>query len=145
MAFALLLAARGSFGQDAGAFLYLVAFGWLSGLGLSQLYKIVPFLTWLECYGSIMGKTPTPRVQDLVVERRGRIWFGLYFASVLFGFLALLAGTPGLFRLASALMLVATLALVAELVTARRLLNQDPQRRLPAGATRPRLFLPSAH
>jgi hypothetical protein len=42
-------------------------------------------------------------------------------------------------------MLVATLALVAELVTARRLLNLEPQRRLPAGATRPRLFLPSAN
>lgn len=145
MAFALLLAARGSFGQYAGALLYLAAFGWLGGLGLSQLYKIVPFLTWLECYGSIMGKTPTPRVQDLVVERRGRIWFVLYFASVLIGFLALLAGMTGLFRLAAALTLAATLALVAELVTARRLLNLEPQRRLPAGATRPRLFLPSAH
>jgi hypothetical protein len=137
------LALTGSLAGQAPAALYLVAFGWLSGLGLSQLYKIVPFLTWLECYGPVMGKTPTPRVQDLVSERRDGVWFLLYFAGVLAGTGALLAGQTGLFRLAAAATLAATLALVVELVLARRLFNVQGSLRLPAGTTQPRLFLPA--
>ena len=118
----LFLWATGTVAAQAGALVYLVAFGWLTGLGLSQLYKIVPFLTWLECYGPVMGRKPTPRVQDLVVERRGGGWFAVYFLAVVAGTGALLGGMPELFRLASA----ATLAAM----------------RLPEGTTRPRLFLP---
>lgn len=109
--------AAGALADRAGAVVYLVGFGWLTGLGLSQLYKIVPFLTWLECYGPVMGRRPTPRVQDLVVESRGGPWFVLYFLGVLVGTAALLAGMPGLFRLAAAA-------------------------RLPEGVVRPRLILP---
>jgi hypothetical protein len=49
---------------------------------------------------------------------------------------------PSAFRLSSALMLAATAAIVAELVAARRLVNVPAATRLPAGAARPRLFLP---
>ncbi|TPK55820.1 hypothetical protein FJ546_28795 [Mesorhizobium sp. B2-4-19] len=136
------LLATGTLDQHIGALLYLVAFGWLSGLGLSQLYKIVPFLTWLECYGPVMGKKPTPRVQDLVMERRGWIWFALYFLGVLAGTESLLVDQPGLFRAAAAVTLLATLAIVVELVLARRLANVPDGKRLPEGASRPRLFLP---
>src|SRR5690606_19923293 len=55
------LLALGRLAENAGAVVFLTAFGWLSGLGLSQLYKIVAFLTWLECYGPVLGKTQTPR------------------------------------------------------------------------------------
>jgi hypothetical protein len=137
------LVATESLSQHIPAVVYLVAFGWLSGLGLSQLYKIVPFLTWLECYGPVMGRKPTPRVQDLVVERRDHIWFVLYFAGVLAGTGALLADQPTLFRLAVAATLAATLALVVELVLARRLFNVASGVRLPEGTTTPRLFLPA--
>lgn len=137
------LAASGVLQRHVGALLYLVAFGWLTGLGLSQLYKIVPFLTWLECYGPVMGRKPTPRVQDLVVERRDRAWFALYFLGVAGGTGALLAQVPGLFRIAAAATLIATLAIVAELVLARRLHNVAVGQRLPEGTSRPRLFLPS--
>lgn len=138
-------AARGKLDVQAGAIVYLAAFGWLSGLGLSQLYKIVPFLTWLECYGPIMGRRPTPRVQDLVVEQRDGPWFMLYFAGVAAGTGALLAQAPTVFRAAVATTLVAVIAIVAELVLARRLHNVAPETRLPEGARLPRLFLPSAH
>lgn len=139
----LALLATGTLGQHVGALLYLVAFGWLSGLGLSQLYKIVPFLTWLECYGPVMGKKPTPRVQDLVVEGRDRVWFALYFLGVLSGTGALLVDQPDVFRLAAGATLLATLAIVVELVLARRLYNVEDGKRLPDGTSRPRLFLPS--
>ena len=138
----LALWATGTLTAHAGALVYLMAFGWLTGLGLSQLYKIVPFLTWLECYGPVMGRKPTPRVQDLVVERRDSAWFVVYFLAVLVGTAALLAEMPVLFRLASAATLAATLVIGAELVLVRRLANVKAAIRLPEGATRPRLFLP---
>ena len=136
----LALAATGGLAEHAGALVYLVAFGWLSGLGLSQLYKIVPFLTWLECYGPVMGRKPTPRVQDLVVERRDTGWFVLYFLGVYAGTVALLAGRPELFRLAAAATLAATLALVVEFILARRLANVAAASRLPDGTRLPHLF-----
>ncbi|RWM02648.1 MAG: hypothetical protein EOR68_06350 [Mesorhizobium sp.] len=141
----LALLASGTVEQHSGALLYLVAFGWLSGLGLSQLYKIVPFLTWLECYGPVMGKKPTPRVQDLVAEPRDRIWFVAYFLCVTVGAAALLAEQPGLFRIAAGGTLLATLAIVTELVLARRLKNVPYAQRAPEGALPPRLFLPRTH
>ncbi len=141
----LILIATGSLERYVGALVYLAAFGWLAGLGLSQLYKIVPFLTWLECYGGLMGKKPTPRVQDLVVEQRGQLWFGLYFVAVAGGTVALLLEAPSAFRLVSAVMLAATLAIVAELVVARCLVNIPAGKRLPDGAVRPHLFLPQFH
>lgn len=134
--------ASGMVAQHAAALVYLFAFGWLSGLGLSQLYKIVPFLTWLECYGPVMGRKPTPRVQDLVVERRDGAWFVLYFLGVLAGTAALLAGLFDLFRLAAFATLAASAAIVVELVLARRLVNVAAALRLPEGTSRPRLFLP---
>ncbi|TGQ72959.1 MULTISPECIES: hypothetical protein [unclassified Mesorhizobium] len=139
----LALFASGTLAQHVGATVYLVAFGWLTGLGLSQLYKIVPFLTWLECYGPVMGTKPTPRVQDLVVETRDRFWFALYYVGVLAGTGALLAEVAVLFRIATAVTLFATAAIVVELVLARRLVNVAAGLRLPEGASRPRLFLPS--
>lgn len=134
------MAVTGEAGRHIGALVFLATFGWLSGLGLSQLYKIVPFLTWLECYGPVMGRRPTPRVQDLVAERRDGPWFVLYFAAVLASSAALLAGRPDLFRLAAFAMLAATAAIGLELVLARRLFNVARDKRLPEGTVRPRLF-----
>ena len=64
------LVSTGAFAAHLGAFAFLAVFGWLSGLVLAKLYKIVAFLTWLETYGPVMGRAPTPRVQDLVAEAR---------------------------------------------------------------------------
>jgi len=119
---------------------YLFTFGWLSGLSLAQLYKIIPFLTWLECYGPVMGRAPTPRVQDMVSEARARQWFALYYSGVAVATLALIAGYPAVFRLAVALSLVAILALTVQFFRARRLLDVPHGLRLPKGATLPHLI-----
>src|SRR3546814_18106577 len=102
------LVVLGRLTDHAGAVVFLVAFGWLTGLGLAKLYKIVAFLTWLECYGPVLGKAATPRVQDLVVEGRARKWFLLYHVAVWCGMVALLASYAPEFRLAAGVMVAAT-------------------------------------
>ncbi len=127
--------------QQAGAIAFLTAFGWLTGLGLAKLYKIVAFLTWLECYGPVMGKRPTPRVQDLVAEARAAKWFWLYFAAVWIATICLMTDAAFAFRGAAGAMTVATLGIVVELLRARRLADVDAGIRLPEGARRPRLLI----
>jgi hypothetical protein len=125
-----------------GAVAYLFAFGWLSGLGLAQLYKIVAFLTWLEAYGPVLGRAPVPRVQDLVEEGHARILFIVYYGAVAVATSALLADMPEIFRGAACLQLVATLALMREFIRARRLSIVPASLRSPTGMVRPHLFLP---
>ncbi len=129
--------------RHAGALVFLAAFGWLSGLGLAKLYKIVAFMTWLECYGPVIGKVATPRVQDLVVEARAAKWFWLYFAAVWCATASLLLEQASAFRIAAAAMAVATAGIVVQLVRTRRLLDVPAGRRLPGEARRPRLLLSS--
>jgi hypothetical protein len=134
------LAAMGSFADHAGAFVFLVAFGWLSGLVLAKLYKIVAFLTWLETYGPVMGRAPTPRVQDLVSEARASKWFVIYYAAVWFGTLMLLAHQPSAFRAAAAMMIVGIVGIVREVIRTRRLADVESPLRLPHGACAPHLL-----
>ncbi len=115
----------------AGPLGYLFLFGWLSGLGLSQLYKIVPFLTWLERYGSVLGKQAVPRVQDLVDERRDRPWFILYFLAVAFGAVCGMLGWPLLWRAAILGHLIATLMIVRALWLVRYGTPRTAQPRVP--------------
>jgi hypothetical protein len=137
------LLALGRLDAGTGAVTYLVAFGWLTGMGLAQLYKIVPFMTWLECYGPALGRMPTPRVQDLVVEAAALRWFQLYYLTVAVATLALLISSAILFRFASLGQLIAVNALILEFVRTRRLINVPAELRLPGGLVRPGLFLPS--
>ncbi len=139
-ALGLVFALTGSFSRHIGAVAFLIVFGWLSGLILANLYKIVPFLTWLETYGPVMGRTPTPRVQDLVVESRALKWFVLFFASAWAASAALLIEQQLAFRTAALVMTGATLCIVHEFVRARRLADVANKLRLPAGASAPRLL-----
>lgn len=132
--------AFGALEQQMGTILFLLAFGWLTGLGLAKLYKIVPFLTWLECYGPVLGKRPTPRVQDLVVERRALKWFLLYYAATWGGTTALLLNERAAFRGTAALMVVATLGIIVQLVRARRLADNGSGERFRQGLRRPGLL-----
>lgn len=115
---AALTAAAGALSQFsnlAPALAYALLVGWLSGLALSQLYKIVPFLTWLDRYGKALGKTKVPRVQDLVVERRARPVFWLYFAGAALGTAGMLTDAAAVVRLATGLTMLATLSIAWEL------------------------------
>ena len=139
----LILTGLGEIDRLIGAVVFLFAFGWLTGLGLAKLYKIVAFLTWLECYGKLLGKRPTPRVQDLVNEPRAMPWFWLYFASAGAAAIAAFLAMPPAFRIAAFGMLVATVRICVELVSTRRL-RLVPGPELPDGdRARPRLLLPS--
>jgi hypothetical protein len=93
---------------------FVVLFGWLGGLGLTQLYKVVPFLTWLGRFGSRLGRGPVPRVQDLVDERRAAPWFSIYFVAVVAGAIAGFAGVELAWRGALAVSSLATLVLARE-------------------------------
>ncbi|MCS3726164.1 hypothetical protein [Bradyrhizobium betae] len=126
--------------MHVGALAFLAVFGWLSGLVLAKLYKIVAFLTWLETYGPVMGRAPTPRVQDLVAERRATKWFATYYVSVWMGTLALLAKEPDAFRMAAVAMTVGVVGIVHEIVRIRRLEDVASPLRLPAGAVAPHLL-----
>ena len=134
------LVLTGVFVAHVGAFVFLAVFGWLSGLVLAKLYKIVAFLTWLETYGPVMGRAPTPRVQDLVSEARASKWFVIYYAAVWFGTLMLLAGQPSAFRAAAAMMTVGLVGIVREVIRARRLADVESPLRLPDGACAPHLL-----
>lgn len=95
-------------GQWALPLTFFWLYGWIGGLGLTQLYKIIPFLAWLESFGKKMGKQRTPRVQDLVNESRDEPAYALYFISVFIGTLALVFHWAWLFRASMGLALVAT-------------------------------------
>jgi hypothetical protein len=140
---AVILAVSRTFSAHIEAFAFLIAFGWLSGLVLAKLYKIVAFLTWLETYGPALGRIPTPRVQDLVAERRAAKWFTAYFLSVWGGTAALLLDQPSAFRIATFAMTVATLGIVRQLIRTRRLVDVAVSSRLPSGISAPHLLYAS--
>ncbi len=88
---------------------FLALYGWLGGLALTQLYKIIPFLTWLNQFGNRMGKGRTPRVQDLVNESRDRYAYITYFSAVALASIFLITGRFAEFRLVMLVAFIATL------------------------------------
>jgi hypothetical protein len=107
---------------------------------LAKLYKIVAFLTWLETYGPVMGRAPTPRVQDLVSETRASKWFVIHHVAVWFGTLMLLTGHSTAFRAAAAMMTIGLVGIVREVIRTRRLADVESPLRLPDGACAPHLL-----
>ncbi|WP_053960328.1 hypothetical protein [Sulfobacillus thermosulfidooxidans] len=88
---------------------FLGLYGWLGGLVLTQLYKIVPFLTWIHVFGNQIGQGKMPRVQDLVDEKRDHYAFFLYFIATFVAAVALALGWFALFRIFMFGMWIATL------------------------------------
>lgn len=114
------------------ALVFLITFGWLGGLTLAQLVKIVSFVTWLETYAPRLGRGPAPRVGDLVAMPRTGWWFLLYGTGVALAAAALAIEAAMGFRSAMALCLIGTAGLVAELVRIRRLSEIKAADRPPA-------------
>ncbi|MFB9947936.1 hypothetical protein ACFFP0_03700 [Rhizobium puerariae] len=137
--------AAGTAGDMIVPGVYLFTFGWLTGLGLGQLYKIVAFMTWLEFYGPVLGRIAVPRVQDLVNERRASAWFALYFGATATAAIALAVDGHDMFRWATVVQLMAVCALAFEFVQPRRLATVPPATGLPAGIADHHLFLPSVN
>lgn len=99
----------------------LLLFGWLGGLSVAQLYKIVPFLTWISRYGSQLGKGKVPRVQDLVYEKNGLPWFLIYFSGAGIATIGAFFGNfPIVLRLGVAVVLIGCLGLGLEYIRAWR-------------------------
>ncbi len=120
------LAASGHFFDHVAAVVFLASFGWLTGLILAKMYKIVAFLTWLECYGPVLGKHPTPRVQDLVAEVPATRWFTAFFTAVWLATAGLLFDNSFIFRAGAFGMTLATGAIVLDLIRTRRLARTMP-------------------
>lgn len=118
---------------------FLIIFGWLGGLTLAQLVKIVSFVTWLETYAPRLGRGPAPRVGDLVAMPRTGWWFQLYYAGAALGTITLAIEAASGFRWAMALCLTGTAGLTAELIRIRRLSQIKAVDRPPAHE-RPRLL-----
>lgn len=106
--------ARGALAEVAAPLVVLLLFGWLSGIGLSQLYKIVPFLAWLSRFGHRLGTGKIPRVQDLVNETAALPFFAIYFAAVVIAAVGAGLGLAAIVRGAMVLSLGATLLLTRE-------------------------------
>ncbi|SDH08027.1 hypothetical protein [Bosea robiniae] len=121
------------------ALVFLIALGWLGGLTLAQLVKIVSFVTWLETYAPRLGRGPVPRVGDLVAMPRTGWWFLLYYGGIALAAAALAIETIDGFRATMALCLIGTAGLVAELIRIRRLSQIKAVDRPPAHE-RPRLL-----
>ncbi|MGC8477832.1 MAG: hypothetical protein ACP5NP_15890 [Acetobacteraceae bacterium] len=116
----------------APSLVLLVLLGWLSGLALTQLYKIVAFLSWLSRYGGRLGRSRVPRVQDLVNEPRSVGFFVLYFAAVAVATIAAARGLEDMIRAALAFALLAILLLAQEYIRAwRAVYAREQPGRLP--------------
>lgn len=122
---------------------YLFVFGWLTGLGLAKLYKIIPFLTWLECFGPVLGKMDTPRVQDLISEDRAKVWFVLHYVAVCLASTGLLASVDLIFRAGAIGVFIAACGLTREYYRIRRLAYIMSSGRPTGPAVLPRLCIAS--
>lgn len=125
-------AAAGADESIVAALVFLLAFGWLGGLTLAQLVKIVSFMTWLETYAPRLGRGPAPRVGDLVAMPRTGWWFALYFGGVVLGTIVLCVGAASAFRWALLPCFMGTAGIAAELVRVRRLSEINANARPPA-------------
>lgn len=130
--------------RNLSAIVYLFVFGWLTGFGLAQLLKIVPFLTWIEAFGPLLGRRPTPKLGELINGRRAGLWLGLFYFSVVGAATTLCLGSDMGFRVFAVLQTASTVALIVELVLARTLANVEPQIET-APFHKPALFVAANH
>lgn len=72
------------------AFLFLM--GWVTAMIMGHLFKIVPFLVWLDRYSDKIGKQKVPLLREMVNERLGEWTFWLYNVGVIGAGISVLGG-----------------------------------------------------
>ena len=91
---------------------FIALFGVVSALIIGQMYKIVPFLVWLQKYAPLAGTKPVPAMKDMIDQRLARyeLW-SIVAALVLVG-IGMLSGTASVLGV-GALLIVLAAALFA--------------------------------
>lgn len=87
------------------ALAYLMLMGWVSLMVVGHLYKIIPFLAWLNRYGEKAGKESVPLLRDLYSRTAAEWSFRLLVAGLVVTVPAALAGAvelAGVFALLGA-------------------------------------------
>lgn len=108
-------------GAWAEAAVFAALVGWLSTLTLAQMVKIVSFLTWIQIFAPRIGRQPVPTVHKLIDAKAVAACLGLWSAGAAFGCAALLLGSSVGFKIAIAMLTLAVLRLVRELIAILRL------------------------
>jgi hypothetical protein len=90
----------------------IALFGVISSLIIGQMYKIVPFLVWLQKYAPLAGTKPVPAMKDMIDQPLARFELWSIIAALLLIGTGILAGTPAVLGV-GALAMVAAAALFA--------------------------------
>lgn len=114
----------------------LLAMGWLSGLTLSFMPKIIAFLTWMEVFGPRIGRAPVPPTAALTRSATLLSALALWGGGVAALALGLGLESAALARGAATILLLAALLVMRECLRVRRLSHLPTADRPP----RPALF-----
>lgn len=99
----------------AGAMLFTL--GWVGSMILALLHKIVPFLVWYHRFSDKIGKEPVPLMKDLVDQKRGKLGFPLYHASLIAAAVSTGIGLPAIAGGILVVTFAAYALLISDLVT----------------------------
>lgn len=99
---------------------YLVIVGWIAMTILGYLYKIIPFLWWTYKYGNVIGKQETPKLKEMIHEKRGKLWLGSLFVAVVINTIAVTFGMVGLGWIGQSLYFIIGFVYVLELMLVLR-------------------------
>lgn len=92
------------------ATVYLALAGWVSLMMVGQLFKIVPFLIWLDRYSERAGRERVPLVSELFSPLLGELALWGLVTGTFGTALAVLSGQPGLARATEAVAFLGALA-----------------------------------
>lgn len=106
-----------------GAILLL---GWLSGLTLAFIPKIIGFLTWMEVFGPRMGRGPVPPTAALTDARRIVLGLSLWAMGTAVLAASLALGHPVPAQAATILLLAGAGMIARETLAVRRLAHLPP-------------------
>lgn len=132
-----LLASPAPSRRATAAVAYLLLLGWVSLTIVGQLYKIVPFLSWLGRYGPRAGREPVPLVSELYDRAAGEWSFRLLILGTFGVPAALLAGWQGAARVAQAAVLAGAALFTWTMLQALAGLRPGARRRSAEGRRAP--------